>query len=778
MANVNLVPANTPFGYNVGINYESWEVGRTGYSITADLNQITQNFSLIRTYHDSLGPTPVMDGTQQQVITYVVGTSNVELVMGTNESAVVQGGYGAPWAAGLMNSSTYTDQWVQMLISSFGSVANVKAHLRGILLGNELDMNGPPPSDPSFSSYQGWINASFSNLKASMAAAGLGDIPISASIANYGNTVADATTSYIQSNWSSSWNNNSPYVMYDQYTQSTSLGPMSSTNFAPVSTYFQSLANTLGGNVDVYVGETGYSTVYNTPTVNNQSTVYTQIFSWLNGMESANNGKTVPLFLFDAFDQPAAAAPNSGFGIYAESSTFQPAGLKAGITLPSWINTPISALTTAAATKAVGLAQSGNLGVIETLVSAGLKELNADSGTVMNLVLTALNTAPDYNGSRIADHTSARVTAALADQGLATPGNLLDLIVQAAVVSPGAFASVGAGLDLSGSSTGGPGYHAVSNLGQANDLLLARAVSALLQGQTYFHTPDVLNVAAGDVAPVAQSLLFQPMLASDTAVQVTVGGVGYSLTGKAGDAHAWSAQFAQQALQKDFSADLVKMFDQQAQSTVTQMGVAAGSVVSVGIGGASTTTPQGGATTSAGFVDFVSASGTSAVHVAQAVAVAETVGAANDQTAIVRMRQGGAQDEHVTFYKVDDYSGSIGGLKPGDAGYDAASDARAYVTGNGSTMLTSASFGGYSEGTLLHVNAGDLVAMKLTSGGHTFYAFANANEVVDGAHVGHLWNYGMNTWGWEDLYGGGDHDYNDLVVQLDFTSASGSHLLV
>ncbi len=68
--------------------------------------------------------------------------------------------------------------------------------------------------------------------------------------------------------------------------------------------------------------------------------------------------------------------------------------------------------------------------------------------------------------------------------------------------------------------------------------------------------------------------------------------------------------------------------------------------------------------------------------------------------------------------------------------------------------------------------------MKLSSGGHTFYAFANANEVVDGAHVGHLWNYGMNTWGWEDLYGGGDHDYNDLVVQLDFTSASGSHLLV
>jgi hypothetical protein len=36
----------------------------------------------------------------------------------------------------------------------------------------------------------------------------------------------------------------------------------------------------------------------------------------------------------------------------------------------------------------------------------------------------------------------------------------------------------------------------------------------------------------------------------------------------------------------------------------------------------------------------------------------------------------------------------------------------------------------------------------------------------------HLWNYGLNTWGWEDTYGGGDHDYNDLIVQIDFTSAS------
>ena len=41
-----------------------------------------------------------------------------------------------------------------------------------------------------------------------------------------------------------------------------------------------------------------------------------------------------------------------------------------------------------------------------------------------------------------------------------------------------------------------------------------------------------------------------------------------------------------------------------------------------------------------------------------------------------------------------------------------------------------------------------------------------------------LWNYGLNTFGWEDTYGGGDQDYNDLTVQFDFTSAYGHGWLV
>ena len=60
-----------------------------------------------------------------------------------------------------------------------------------------------------------------------------------------------------------------------------------------------------------------------------------------------------------------------------------------------------------------------------------------------------------------------------------------------------------------------------------------------------------------------------------------------------------------------------------------------------------------------------------------------------------------------------------------------------------------------------------------TSTGSFFWAFAHANETVNGQPVGHLWNFGLNTFGWEDTFGGGDHDYNDLLVQFDFTSAAG-----
>jgi hypothetical protein len=334
-----LVPAETPFAYSVGVNYESWEAGRVGYSIEADLNQIQENFRLVRTYHDAAvgtsNPTsPVIDPTQKAVIDWMVAHPGMELVMGTNNSALAQGGFGTPWSAGLMTSQAYTDAWVQMLVDAFGGVANVKAGLKAILLGNELDMNGPPPGDPNFNSYVDvWIPQSFVNLQASLAAAGLGSIPISTTIANYGptNTVAVAVPIYITANWSSAWNNGEPFVLFNQYTGDN----QQSTQFGPVETYFESVEAALGDSLEVFIGETGYSTDWGAA---NQAAVYEQIFAWLGGQRSGSGGETVPIFLFDAFDRPSYPTGEIGFGVYGEDSNSQPTGLKPGLApiFPKW----------------------------------------------------------------------------------------------------------------------------------------------------------------------------------------------------------------------------------------------------------------------------------------------------------------------------------------------------------------------------------------------------------------------------------------------------------
>ena len=174
-----------------------------------------------------------------------------------------------------------------------------------------------------------------------------------------------------------------------------------------------------------------------------------------------------------------------------------------------------------------------------------------------------------------------------------------------------------------------------------------------------------------------------------------------------------------------------------------------------------------------GFADFLS--GDTAVRVARPVAVAETADAHNDQTAIVRLRQDGQDNLSITFYRVDDLSGAINGLHAGDAGYQAAVQARAYQMMSGGTSIDGPGYGNNEQTGLGHVNAGDLVAMQLTNNthGNVYSGFAQANETANGQPVGHLWNYGLNTWGWEDTYGGGDRNYNDLIVQLDFTSAAG-----
>jgi hypothetical protein len=392
------------------------------------------------------------------------------------------------------------------------------------------------------------------------------------------------------------------------------------------------------------------------------------------------------------------------------------------------------------------------------------------------------------------------------DQGLPHLGYYNDLLYIAAVIAPGSFNDVQLGNNTNSFYTSaeptsyfntnlglymvptGQGYSATvgydlaSGLGTPNGTLLARALTAIAHEQISFsHNPDMLHVDGhgGWTSGADQSLLFQTTSPDNgAAVGVELGPDAFGFFSSASGSFAWTARLAEQSLQADFDPGLAVLFDKQGQGAVMQSHLHAGESLGVSIDSATAQASQASLSNPFGFADFFA--GGDAVHVARPVAVAETADGHNDQTAVVRLRQVGTDSLSLTLYRVDDLSGAIAGLHPGDPGYQQAVQGRAYLTGANSTSTGGPGYGNYEEAMVQHVNAGDLVAMQLTNNTHgiTYSAFAQGNETVNGQQVVHLWNYGLNTWGWEDTYGGGDHDYNDLIVQIDFTSASGHGWLV
>ncbi len=333
----SLIPDHSPFNYNVGINYESWPT-RPHRVVARDLDQITKYFKLIRTYHGAgvFSADTILDPTMIEVINYVVANPvlEIELSVGTNNSALNKAG-----AAGYMVNRAYTDKWVQQLIAAFGSVANTKTYVKVILLGNEIDRNAPgAPGSALFNDYiHQWIPQSFDNMKASLAAAGMSEIPVSTTISNYpsdpsANLVSSTSVKYIHDNWSPQWNSGDPFVFFNQYTQN-----MKDTDFGYDINYFELVASKLAGSPSVYVGETGYDATFG---VENQVKVVKQIFNWLDG-QYGRNKITVPLFLFQAFDLPIPPPGTATmFGIFKDNEQNVPEGLKSGIAVPEWIVKP------------------------------------------------------------------------------------------------------------------------------------------------------------------------------------------------------------------------------------------------------------------------------------------------------------------------------------------------------------------------------------------------------------------------------------------------------
>jgi uncharacterized protein YkwD len=123
------------------------------------------------------------------------------------------------------------------------------------------------------------------------------------------------------------------------------------------------------------------------------------------------------------------------------------------------------------------------------------------------------------------------------------------------------------------------------------------------------------------------------------------------------------------------------------------------------------------------------------------------------------------------LYRVDDASGKIGNLNPGDAGYMTAALQRSKEVNRGvefdrDGISAKDLDGGYiyapfvvADGTVDRVlNSSD---PKTTPRVYFNYVAANA----DG--FDHIKSLGANKFGFEDTWGGGDKDYNDLIFKVE-----------
>ncbi|MEP9380214.1 Ig-like domain-containing protein [Aquabacter sp. CN5-332] len=396
-------------------------------------------------------------------------------------------------------------------------------------------------------------------------------------------------------------------------------------------------------------------------------------------------------------------------------------------------------------------------------VDGGMVTLTADG----RLIFTH---AEGHSGPAIFSYTVADAAGAEASAIVTSSAVLLSVLLQLKDVLGEHGLSVGDPQTLvSILSVVAPGVLEDAHISDADALLGTLASLAVGLSDT---APGLVSPGtAGDwLSASDQSLLFQAVSPGGHDVELQLGDTAAAFGSGVPADGVWSREFALKALRSDFSASTITAQDGHAQANAHQADVADGARLGMKIDGMAAGAPHAGLTSPFGLMDYASADGDNAVNVSRLVTHAQTLGGTDDQDMLVRLRQSGMQDVKLMFYAVDDDFGTVDGLRPGDAGYDAASRAHAYLTDMGATWVSGAGYGQYGEATITGVDSGDLIAMRLSAGGHDFYMFLQANEQANGASVNHVWNYGLNTWGWEDLYGGGDRDFNDLLVQMDFVS--------
>ncbi|MEA5567267.1 DUF4114 domain-containing protein [Anabaena sp. UHCC 0399] len=132
-----------------------------------------------------------------------------------------------------------------------------------------------------------------------------------------------------------------------------------------------------------------------------------------------------------------------------------------------------------------------------------------------------------------------------------------------------------------------------------------------------------------------------------------------------------------------------------------------------------------------------------------------------------------AYDNFIGFYQVTDETGTIninGTIyKPGDSGYtQAAINSRVVgLTGTNQTTVTSnAKFNSNSIFAPFIIANGD-PNTYISRGNSVYFSFLGANPTSD-KQVDHIRLLSNNTFGFEDLPNGGDQDFNDIIVRVNF----------
>ena len=138
--------------------------------------------------------------------------------------------------------------------------------------------------------------------------------------------------------------------------------------------------------------------------------------------------------------------------------------------------------------------------------------------------------------------------------------------------------------------------------------------------------------------------------------------------------------------------------------------------------------------------------------------------------ATFEIKRDAGYDNHIGFYKIEDALGTIKAgtisFKPGDDGYRKAA-IQSRIAGvdlvgiNGQIVTSSGDFqGGAMYAPFLIANAA--TANSDFSNVYTAYRLGNADK------IDHIRLLGDNIFGFEDLYGGGDKDFNDVIVKATF----------